>query len=94
MKEAIFSGGCFWGFQKKLEDLSSKGIISTTVGYSNGLKKNPSYENVCTGNTKHIESIKIIYNNLISYKELLKYYTDYISDNKSSKRIINYIENE
>ena len=85
MKEAIFSGGCFWGFQKKFEDLRSKGIISTTVGYSNGSKKNPSYENVCTGNTKHIESIKIIYNNLISYKELLKYFFSFHDFTHSKK---------
>ena len=68
---AYFASGCFWGtqyhFQKK------EGVISTEVGYMGGHKENPSYEQVCTGNTGHAETTKVVFDSKkISYKELSK----------------------
>ena len=68
--KTMFAAGCFWG----IEDYFSKitGVISTKVGYSGGNSINPSYEEVCTGNTGHAECVLIIFDkNLISYQSLL-----------------------
>ncbi len=68
---AIFAMGCFWGVQT-LFDLVN-GIISTRVGYTGGSSKNPTYKEVCSDLTGHIESIEIIFNpKIISYHELLE----------------------
>jgi len=68
---AIFAGGCFWGmeyyFQKK------KGVKSTQVGYIGGSVRNPSYAQVCSGNSGHIEALKVEFNpDEISYEDLAK----------------------
>ena len=76
-KIAIFAGGCFWGIQKKFEDLKNifPGILETKVGYCGGFKKNPSYKQVCSGNTGHTESIIIKYNpKLITYEKLCSFF--------------------
>lgn len=66
---AIFASGCFWGTQYYLGKL--EGVIFTTVGYTGGDVPNPSYEEVCTGKTGHVEAVKVEYNpEIISYKEL------------------------
>lgn len=71
--QTIFAAGCFWGveslFQKK------DGVIKTKVGYIGGNIDNPTYEDICRGNTGHYEAIKIIYDiNKIDYKDLCKYF--------------------
>tara|TARA_B100001996_G_scaffold92177_1_gene68675 strand:+ start:710 stop:1177 length:468 start_codon:yes stop_codon:yes gene_type:complete len=67
---AIFAAGCFWGVEEKF--LSTKGIIETEVGYIGGKTKEPTYQEVCKGNTYHAEAIKIFFDeNAISYDDLL-----------------------
>jgi methionine-S-sulfoxide reductase len=67
--KCYLSGGCFWHIQKHFNNI--KGVIRTFVGYSNGNVVKPTYENVCTGDTGHIETIKIIYNSKkISFSKL------------------------
>jgi peptide-methionine (S)-S-oxide reductase len=67
---AIFGGGCFWCTEAVFNSL--KGIISVMPGYSGGTTSNPTYEQVCQGNTGHIESVRIEYDpNLITYADLL-----------------------
>src|SRR5256885_9655143 len=56
---ATFAGGCFWCMQPPFEKL--EGVISTTVGYTGGHTKNPTYEEVSAGGTRHAESIEIVY---------------------------------
>ena len=56
---AIFAGGCFWSIQKLFDHVA--GVVSTTVGYTGGTRKNPSYEQVSDGNTGHLESVKVVY---------------------------------
>ncbi|MBS3817883.1 bifunctional methionine sulfoxide reductase B/A protein [bacterium] len=72
-KKATFAGGCFWGVEYKFSQL--KGVLSTTVGYTGGEVKKPTYAQVCTGNTGHAEAVHIIYDpSQITYKELLEYF--------------------
>ena len=52
-KSIIFGGGCFWGLEKKFWELN--GVVLTSVGYSGGKTENPSYEEVCSGFTDHVE---------------------------------------
>jgi peptide methionine sulfoxide reductase msrA/msrB len=67
---ATFSGGCFWCMQEAFDKVN--GVTKTIVGYSGGEIKNPTYEMISSGKTKHIESIRIHYDkSLISYDELL-----------------------
>jgi Peptide methionine sulfoxide reductase len=59
--EKIFFGmGCFWGAEKVF--WSIPGVYSTAVGYAGGNTDQPSYEEVCSGNTDHAEVVEIVYN--------------------------------
>jgi peptide methionine sulfoxide reductase msrA/msrB len=67
---ATFAGGCFWCMQPPFEALP--GVLSTTVGYTGGQTRNPSYEDVSAGDTGHAESVQIIYDPArITYEQLL-----------------------
>ena len=73
MEKALFGAGCFWGVEEKFRKLP--GVIRTEVGYSGGITKNPSYEDVCKGNTNHAEVVFIEYNkDEISFEELLDHF--------------------
>lgn len=67
---AVFGAGCFWGVEETFRKL--KGVISTEAGYAGGSLKNPSYEDVCGGDTGHAEVVKVTYDpGVITYPELL-----------------------
>ncbi len=70
--EKIYFGmGCFWGAEKLF--WSRDGIYVTAVGYSAGNTKDPTYKDICYGDTYHAEVVKIVYNpNIITTFELLK----------------------
>lgn len=70
-KEAILGGGCFWCLEAVFERV--KGVKEVISGYSGGRRKNPSYEQVCSGATGHAEVVKIVFDDeFISYEELLE----------------------
>src|SRR5262245_49420733 len=67
---ATFAGGCFWCMQPPFDKLP--GVVSTRVGYTGGTKKAPTYEEVSSGGTGHLESIEVAYDpKRVSYKTLL-----------------------
>lgn len=71
MQEAIFGLGCFWGAERKFWQV--KGVFSTAVGYAAGYTPNPTYEEVCTGQTGHNEVVLVVFDpEIIPYQQLLK----------------------
>ncbi len=71
IRNAYFAGGCFWGMEYYLQKV--KGVKSTTVGYMGGKKANPTYKEVCEGNTGYVETVKVEFDpNETSFEELAK----------------------
>jgi len=71
LREAVFGLGCFWGAERIFWQLP--GVYSTAVGYAGGFTPNPTYQEVCSGDTGHAEVVRLIYDpRIISYPELLK----------------------
>lgn len=71
IKKATFAGGCFWCMEPPFEGV--EGVVSYEVGYTGGKKTNPSYEEVSTGMTGHLEAIQIVYNEAaVSFEKLLR----------------------
>ncbi|PIQ91422.1 MAG: peptide-methionine (S)-S-oxide reductase [Parcubacteria group bacterium CG11_big_fil_rev_8_21_14_0_20_39_22] len=71
-KQTVFFGaGCFWGPEAEFRKMN--GVVDTEVGFMGGKKVNPSYEQVCSGNTGHIEVVKVIFDSTkISFNDLLQ----------------------
>lgn len=59
----MIAGGCFWGVQAYFRDV--KGVLYTEVGYANGNKENPTYQEVCNGVATHAEATLIEYDEAI-----------------------------
>lgn len=73
MEKAYFASGCFWGTEYHF--MKAKGVIETTVGYMGGDIPNPTYRQVCTGTTGHIETTEIEFDpSITTFEELLKLY--------------------
>ena len=70
---AIFAGGCFWCMEPPFDALP--GVFATTSGYIGGRTKNPTYEQVSSGGTGHIEALEVTYDpGAITYEQLLAVY--------------------
>jgi len=68
---AMFAMGCFWGAEKKFWSLP--GVVSTNVGYAAGFTPNPTYREVCSGETGHTEVVRVIFDpTRISFDDLLR----------------------
>ena len=70
LAKATFAGGCFWCMEPPFDKLD--GVISTTSGYTGGERRNPTYQEVAGGRTRHAEAVEIVYDpSQISYGQLL-----------------------
>src|SRR2546426_440838 len=70
MEKASFAAGCFWGVEAAFQQVP--GVVATTVGYSAGRTKNPTYRDVCSGTTGHAETVLAEYDpSRVSYEQLL-----------------------
>lgn len=85
MKTIVVAGGCFWGVEAYMSRIN--GIIETVVGYANGEKKNPTYDEVCIGNTGHAEACLISYDeNIISLEKILNKFWGIIDPTVSNRQ--------
>ena len=67
---AIFAAGCFWHVQMEFSEIG--GVLKTTAGYTGGELKNPTYEQVSSEKTGHVEAVEIVYDpEKVSYEKLL-----------------------
>lgn len=72
---ATFAAGCFWGVQQAFDQVP--GVLSTTVGFCGGHTINPTYTEVCNGDTGHAEAIEISFDpDKVSYHHLLDIFWD------------------
>ena len=69
-EQVVFGGGCFWCTEAIFKML--KGVESVTPGYTGGTVPNPTYEQVCTGDTGHAEAVSIMYDpSVVSFENLM-----------------------
>ena len=82
-KKAYFAGGCFWSIEKEFDNF--KGVFSASSGYMGGKIPNPTYEQICTGTTGHLEVVEIHYDeSIVSYEELTELFFQLINVEQSN----------
>lgn len=71
--KAYFAAGCFWGIEKKFSEI--EGVTATAVGYMGSDWPRPTYEQVCSGETGHAETVEVDFNpQRVSYETLLGHF--------------------
>jgi peptide methionine sulfoxide reductase msrA/msrB len=87
LRIATFAGGCFWCTEADFEKLA--GVVKVVSGYTGGQKENPTYEEVSSGTTGHIEAIQVYYDpSRITYEELLDYFWKHIDPTDSGGQFV------
>src|SRR5579864_5547307 len=73
METAVFGAGCFWGVESFFREVP--GVVDAVSGYAGGAAANPTYRQVCSGNTGHAEAVQVTYDPAkVSYDRLLDVY--------------------
>lgn len=73
MDIATFAGGCFWGVEYAFENVP--GVVKAESGFMGGKMDNPSYRQVCMGNTNHAEVVQVAFDpNQVTYRKLVEYF--------------------
>lgn len=71
LQQAVFGLGCFWGAERGF--WQTPGVYTTSVGYAGGITPNPSYQEVCSGETGHTEVVMVVFDPAeVGYSQLLK----------------------
>ena len=71
LEKATFAGGCFWCIEDAFRNV--EGVVEAVSGYTGGHKENPTYEEVCSGNTGHYEAVQVTFDESnVSYEKLLE----------------------
>ncbi|MEE8191708.1 MAG: peptide-methionine (S)-S-oxide reductase MsrA [Gemmatimonadales bacterium] len=84
MDMVTFGAGCFWGIEAAFRKIP--GVTSATVGFTGGTLESPSYEDVCSGTTGHVEAVRVEYDpSVVSYEQLLDVFWN-IHDPTTSNR--------
>ena len=84
---ATLAGGCFWCLEAIFTDL--QGVESVQSGYSGGKVPNPTYHEVCDGNTGHAEVVQVTFNlEILSYRDLLEHPWTNIEDNFTVEGVV------
>ncbi|MDY5969772.1 MAG: peptide-methionine (S)-S-oxide reductase MsrA [Bacteroidales bacterium] len=84
-KELYLAGGCFWGTEHYLKQI--RGVEKTEVGYANGHTENPTYHDVCTGETGFVETVHVVYDtSVLSLKKLTEIYFESIDPTSLNKQ--------
>lgn len=82
-ERAVFAGGCFWCMHAAFEQLP--GVTKVTSGYTGGIIANPTYEQVSTGETGHVEAIEVTYDaDKVAYSKLLEWFWDNVDPTDAS----------
>jgi peptide methionine sulfoxide reductase msrA/msrB len=87
LPKATFAGGCFWCTEADFEKLP--GVVKVISGYTGGYKENPTYEEVSSGTTGHVEAVQVYYDpSKISYEELLDAFWKHIDPTDSGGQFV------
>jgi peptide-methionine (S)-S-oxide reductase len=88
---ATFAMGCFWGGE--LAFMRTPGVVGTRVGYTQGVVKDPSYDDVCRGSTRHREAVMVVYDSrVVSYQDLLIVYWERLASTISQYKVDPFAE--
>ena len=89
LEKATFAGGCFWCMEEALDKVD--GVVSTTSGYTGGMRKNPTYEDVSAGETGHAESVEVLFDPAkVSYAMLLQVFWHNIDPTTPDRQFCDY----
>src|SRR5947208_4908573 len=89
LDKATFAGGCFWCMEEALDKVD--GVVSTTSGYTGGMRKNPTYEDVSAGETGHAESVEVLFDPAkVSYAMLLQVFWHNIDPTTPDRQFCDY----
>jgi peptide methionine sulfoxide reductase msrA/msrB len=87
LSKATFAGGCFWCTEADFEKLP--GVVKVISGYAGGHKENPTYKEVSSGTTGHVEAVQVYYDPArVTYEELLDYFWKHIDPTDSGGQFV------